>query len=381
MIWLLIPRSVPRVLSSKPITHDGAFKGHLVTDGSRIYFPEFVDGNMNLAQVSTAGGDTLTIPVPFRNVNIFSLSPDHSTLLAAQFNGLKGSPFWALPLPVGSPRRLSNILGRDAAWSPDGKQLAFSQGLDFYVADFDGSRARKIRTFTEIPTNIRYSPDGRRVRLTLNPIGKNINSIWELNADGSNLHRLLPGWKTSAPQCCGDWTRDGRYYIFEVQVPAGTIDLWALREKQPPFQKQEPTQLTTGPLWYTDPIAAPDSDRIFANGQLLQGELVSYDAPSGQFRPYLSGVSAGEADFSPDGQWIVYVSYPELTLWRSRVDGSQRMQLTYRPIYATLPRWSPDAKQIAFVGLQGNSPWRIYLVSADGGSPQELLPKTARSPT
>ena len=374
MIWLLTPTSAPRVLSSKPITHDAAYKGHLVTDGSRIYFPEFIDGNMKLAQVSTAGGDTLTIPVPFRNVNIFSLSPDHSTLLVAQFNGLKGSPFWALPLPVGSPRRLNDILGRDAAWSPDGKQLAFSQGLDFYVADADGSGARKIKTFTEIPTDIRYSPDGRRLRLTLNPIGKNINSIWEMDSDGSNLHRLLPGWKMSAAQCCGDWTRDGRYYIFEVQVPAGTVDLWALREKQRPFHSQEPVQLTTGPLWYTDPIAAPDSNRIFANGQLLQGELVRYDAPSGEFRPYLSGVSAGEADFSPDGQWIVYVSYPELTLWRSRIDGSQRMQLTYWPIYATLPRWSPDGKQIAFVGLQGDNPWRIYVVSADGGSTQELMP-------
>lgn len=206
---------------------------------------------MKLAQVSTAGGDTLTIPVPFRNVNIFSLSPDHSTLLVAQFNGLKGSPFWALPLPVESPRRLNDIVGRDAAWSPDGKQLVFSQGLDLYVADADGSRAHKIKTSSEIPTNIRYSPDSMRLRPTLNPIGKNINSIWEMNADGSNLHRMLPGWKASAAQCCGYWTRDGRYYIFEVQVPAGTVDLWAVREKQHPFHKREPVQLTAGPLWYT----------------------------------------------------------------------------------------------------------------------------------
>jgi len=330
---------------------------------------------MKLAQVSTAGGETLTIPVPFRNVNIFSLSPDHSALLVSQYNGLKPGPFWALPLPVGSPRRLGDILGREAVWSPDGKQLVFSQGLDLYLADADGSRARKIKTFTEIPTNIKFSPDGQRFRLTLTPIGRNINSIWEMNADGSNLHPLLPGWKVNAAKCCGTWTRDGRYFIFELQVPAGTVDLWALREKQPPFRKHERLQLTTGPLWYTDAVPAPDSDRVFANGQLLQGELVRYDARSGQFLPYLSGVSAGEADFSPDGQWIVYVNYPELTLWRSRTDGTQRTQLTYWPIYATLPRWSPDGKQIAFVGLQGDQPWKIYLVSPEGGSTQELLPQ------
>ena len=132
-------------------------------------------------------------------------------------------------------------------------------------------------------------------------------------------------------------------------------------------------QLTTGPLWYMDAVSSPNSSRIFANGELLQGELVRYDSRSRQFLPYVSGVSAGEADFSPDGQWIVYVSYPELTLWRARTDGSQRMQLTYWPIYATLPRWSPDGKQVAFVGTEQGKPWKIFLISPQGGTPQELF--------
>ncbi len=195
-----------------------------------------------------------------------------------------------------------------------------------------------------------------------------------MQSDGSNLHPLLPGWKTDASACCGDWTRDGRYYIFEVLSPASTKDLWAVRDDWRPFySKAEPVQLTTGPLWYMDAVSSPDSSRIFANGELLQGELVRYDSQSRQFLPYVSGVSAGEADFSPDGQWIVYVSYPELTLWRARTDGSQRMQLTYWPIYATLPRWSPDGKQIAFVGTEQGKPWKIFLISPQGGTPQELF--------
>jgi hypothetical protein len=110
-------------------------------------------------------------------------------------------------------------------------------------------------------------------------------------------------------------------------------DLWAVRDRQSPLLgKAEPVRLTTGPLWYTDAVASSDSDRIFANGKLLQGELVRYDAKARQFVPFASGVSAGEADFSPDGQWIAYTNYPDLTLWRSRVDGSQRMQLTYWPL-------------------------------------------------
>ncbi len=60
-----------------------------------------------------------------------------------------------------------------------------------------------------------------------------------------------------------------------------------------------------------------------------RGELVRYNAKSGDFVPYLGGISAGELDFTRDGQWVAYVTYPDNTLWRSKVDGSERLQLTY----------------------------------------------------
>ncbi len=374
--WLLLPNSPPKVVGLKQITRDGLFKGQLVTDGSRIYFPEFSGGHMVLAQVSASGGDTFPIPVPLQNVNLFSVSSDHSALLVSGFEGGAPSPFWTFPPPAGSLRRLDDIVGSEAVWSRDDRQLAFVNGLDLFIADPDGSHARKIKSFSDIPTNVRFSPDGRKLRMTLKPPGKNISSLWEMQTDGSNLHPVFPAWEPDAMLCCGDWTSDGRYYIFEVQPTAGSLDLWAVREARYRFSgRAEPVRLTTGPLWYKNPVSSPDSTRLFTNGELLQGELVRYDSRLRQFVPYLAGVSAGEADFSPDGQWIVYVSYPELTLWRARTDGSQRMQLTYWPTYATLPRWSPDGQQIAFVGTQVGKPWKIYLISPQGGTPQEILPQ------
>ncbi len=374
--WLLLPMAPPKVVGLKQITRDGMFKGQLVTDGSRIYFSEFSGGHMVAGQVSASGGDTFPIPVPFQNVDVFGLSADRSTLLISDYQGTSPAPLWALPLPAGSLRRLDSIEAREAAWSPDGQHLVFVKGLDLYLAKADGSEARKVRSFSGIPSSIRFSPDSQRLRMTLEPTGNNTSSIWEMKPDGSELHPVFPGWKSDAMVCCGDWTRDGRYYIFEVQPSAGTRDLWAVRENQNRLHRhREPAQLTTGPLWYMDSVASPDGDRIFANGELLQGELVRYDSRSHQFLTYLSSVSAGEADFSPDGEWIVYISYPELTLWRARADGSQKMQLTYWPIFATLPRWSPDGKQIAFVGTEAGKPWKIYLISAQGGTPQELFPQ------
>jgi Tol biopolymer transport system component len=373
--WVLWPVPAAKVIGSRQVTRDGFFKGQLVSDGSRIYFPEFSNGHILIAQVSTAGGETSAIQMPFPNANVFSISPDHSSLLVAGFTPGTPAPFWALPMPTGSLRRLADIEGNEARWSPDGRQLVFIKGRDIYTADPDGNHSRKIRSFSDLIGNIRFSPDSQHLRLTLTRPGENLSTLWDMKVDGSDLHRLFPGWKTDAMQCCGDWTADGRYYIFEVQAAAGTLDLWAVRENSHWFQRPSaPVQLTTGPMWYNYPVSSSDSTHIYANGELLQGELVRYDPPSHQFVPYLSGVSAGEADFSPDGQWIVYVSYPELTLWRSRIDGTQRTQLTYWPLYAELPRWSPDGKQIAFVGTDAGKPWKIFLISPEGGTPQELLP-------
>jgi Tol biopolymer transport system component len=90
------------------------------------------------------------------------------------------------------------------------------------------------------------------------------------------------------------------------------------------------------------------------------------------FDPFLSDTSAEGLDFSRDGKWVTYVSYPEGTLWRSMLDGGERLQLTTPPIYANLPRWSPDGKQIAFMAYQAQQPQQIFIMRADGGPPEQV---------
>jgi Tol biopolymer transport system component len=71
---------------------------------------------------------------------------------------------------------------------------------------------------------------------------------------------------------------------------------------------------------------------------------------------------------------VTYTSFPDGTLWRSKVDGSERLQITFPPLKALLPRWSPDAKQIAFNATLPGGNWNVYLVSTEGGNPQRILP-------
>jgi Tol biopolymer transport system component len=122
------------------------------------------------------------------------------------------------------------------------------------------------------------------------------------------------------------------------------------------------------------PTVSRDGKQLFCVGAQRRGELTRYDSKSRKFAPYLAGISAEGLDFSRDGNWVAYVAYPEGTLWRSKLDGSQKLQLSFPPMSVGLPRWSPDGNRITFVGMTPGKPWKIYVVSAHGGSPQQLMP-------
>ena len=374
--WLRSPQPPPRLMSVTQITHDSLKKNStMLTDGVRLYFSEFSADRFVLSQVSTTGGEVAGIATPLLNLSPLDISPDHSQLLVASFVGTEPEgPFWVVPLPAGSPRRLADITGHDAAFSRDGRQLLYANGNDLYLAKSDGSEPRKLLTTSGIPLSPRFSPDGARIRFTVSDTQQNTSSLWEARADGTALHAVLPGWRNPPGESNGRWTPDGAYYLF-THADAAATNIWALSEGHGFLRKGSPTpvQLTTGPLSFDQALPGNDGHQIFVSGLQPRSELVRYDSRSQQFLPFLSGISVEQVDFSPDGQWAAYVTLPEFTLWRSRVDGSERLQLTSAPLYAILPRWSPDGKQIAFSAAEYGKPWKIFLVSAQGGAIQGLL--------
>jgi len=130
--------------------------------------------------------------------------------------------------------------------------------------------------------------------------------------------------------------------------------------------------LASGPLNFYAPEPNLEGKKIYVIGEERRAELVRYDARSDQFVPYLSGMSVQDVVFSRDRRWVAYVTYPDGNLWRSKVDGSQRLQLTSSPSLAIQPTWSPDGKMIAFGTWEAEKPGKIYLVSAEGGELEEL---------
>ncbi|HVR27143.1 MAG TPA: hypothetical protein VMU26_27930, partial [Candidatus Polarisedimenticolia bacterium] len=242
-----------------------------------------------------------------------------------------------------------------------------------YLCNADGTDSRELITVSGIPFAPRFSPDGRHVRFTIRNTEQRTFSLWEISAEGRDLHPILPGWNKPAQEFGGTWTPDGKYFLFE-STRDHSQNIWALRNGSTWLRKAstEPTQLTVGPLMFSNPTPGPEGKNLFVIGQQLRFDLIRMDGKSRQFSVDLPGVSAGEADFTRDGEWIVYVSHPDLTLWRSKADGTARIQLTYAPLLAHLPRWSPDGTQIAFTGSRPGKPWKIFVMSAEGGTPREV---------
>jgi len=379
LAWVFRPTlSPPKVAGSVQITNDQLPKYNFVTDGARLYVAETLAGHGVLSQVSTEGGETSQIPTPFPNISVFDIAPNHSELLVGSFvTGTQTElPVWLLPIPSGSPRRLGEVNAHDAGWSPDGQQIVYANGSNLYLAKSDGSDARKLTTVFGVPFRPVFSPDGKRLRFTVNDLKTASLSLWEVAVDGTGLHPLLEGWNKPSRECCGSWTSNGQYFAFQ-SARQNISSIWVRLERADLFRKisSEPIQLTTGPLSFSDPVPSKDGKKLFVIGQQTRGELVRYDASSRQFVPYLAGISAAQVDFSRDGQWVTYVTFPENVLWRSKVDGTERLQLSYSPLQASLPRWSPDGSRIAFTASRPGKPQKIFLVSSAGGNAQELLPE------
>ena len=381
MIWRSQPQ-LPTVANTVRITNDGKAKNPLnpaVTDGVHLYFTEGMPSTSGsgIAQVSTAGGETTLLPTSLKNVlAVSSVSPDRSQLFVSKIGTAGSGPvleLWVQPLPAGTPHRVGDIAALLATWTPDGLHIVYAVGDTIMMANKDGSEPHQLAKVSGIVFSIRYSPDGRRIRFDLTDPKTDSNSIWEMTANGRDIHPLFPEWKELPVQGGGNWSPDGNYYYFQAGRGSDQA-IWVMPERRSILGRRakSPSRLFSGPLRLSNPVPSSDGKRLFVLGEEPRVELLRYDLQNRRFDFYLPGLSAGPVDFSLDGNWMAYVSYPEMTLWRSRLDGSDKMQLTFSPVRAYEPRWSPNGSKIVYMDVQFGRPWKICMVSPSGGNPETL---------
>ena len=327
------------VTSIEAITHDGLTKIDLKNDGSRVYFTEVVHQRYLLSQVSAGGGEISRIASPLANTRVQDVAPDGSKLLVSEAANLGRPPgvLEILPLPSGTPRRLGALEGHTATWSLGWKTTGLCQVIGALDSGKRRRQPQKLMATSGVHWWLQFSPDGELIRYML--VSRNTGELWSRKPTG--LLRLT--------LCCRDGTQPrttpavcGARMAGTMPSPSGPEHrkcLGSAGDAHPMVASERCTGAAHARaaelLCSRFQSQQPD---LIAAGTMQRGELVRYDPSTRQVSPYLSGISAGDLAFSRDGRWIAYITYPDETLWRCRIDGSDRQQLTTTGS-SVLPQW------------------------------------------
>jgi len=352
--------------------------GSLRTDGRQVYQLVARDDQVILQRVPVSGGDPVETPLPFAGAaHLLDVLPEEAGLLLAASHGeltaeeaSEGRPLWLLPLPDGVPERLGGLVAQEADVSPDGRSLALVQGPSLLVASIEGSNPRELYRSDVDLSWVRWSRDGSRLRFTSPGPETGDEWIWEVLAAGGAPRPLWPGHM-------GDWTADGRYCLFDR--PPGHHLFVVTEHPWTQWWPAAPVQLTSGMGGCVFWGSSRDSNRLVvswggAANTSGKGALLRFNPEGDLFEPTLLGESALYVEPSPDGKWLAWVRHPERTLWRSRPDGSDRLQLTRPPSVAYQPHWSLDGTRLVFVHKPDpSSPNEIRVVAADGSESEPIV--------
>ncbi|MBC7234300.1 MAG: PD40 domain-containing protein [Chloroflexi bacterium] len=124
-----------------------------------------------------------------------------------------------------SDRALTRLTDNSAyddrpTWSPDGSKLAFiSDRLEadtdtIWVMNADGSDPQQLLA-EPVASSPKWSPSGERLAFAAYPPGVEFGELWVVDADGSDARQVYKAAGATTSARPGGWTFDGRYIIYE----------------------------------------------------------------------------------------------------------------------------------------------------------------------
>ena len=350
----------------------------LVTDGHHLYFQELEKSRYRI--VRTALNKTSSpepLETSLENPDPGALAPDGSSILLRNIQGSKedDQPLFLQPLPKGAPRRLGDIFAYDSAWTPDQKHIIFSKSQSVYEATPEGIVTRKLFDIPGRAYWFRWSPGGKSLRFTVYDSKRFSYKIWETTPLDSAPHPSVLGLDPLPQQCCGAWSTDGSYFVFQASVN-GFFQVFSHPENSRflSWGNHASVQLTSGPVNYRSPLPVPGGSRLLILSQSQKSEVVQYEAGTRRWLPLLEGIPAATASYSRDGKWLAYTRLPDHTLWQCKMPACKDpVQLTFPPLRISMPQWSPDGTSIGCMARAAGNPWRASIIPSKGGNLTPLL--------
>jgi hypothetical protein len=218
-----------------------------------------------------------------------------------------GGVFTVQPVPPnlgqGTPLTFPRALDRDAAWSSDGRHIAFTSlrdgNAEIYLMKADGTEQRRLTTDPAFDADPTFSPDGTQLAFTSTRDGN--TEIYVMAVDGSAQRRLTfdpavdqqADWSPDGSRIAFESTRDINAEIYTMNPDGGAV-----------------TRLTFNPETDADPSWHPDGASI---------AFVSGEGPT-----------------------------LEVFTLRPGIPGRTRITHDAQDSHLCSPAWSPDGKQIAF---------------------------------
>lgn len=299
---------------------------------------------------------------------------------------------------LGKFKAYDEDLVEQLTWSPDGRFLAMRMFLldgsvGMITIDVDSGQVRLLTDLSG--SQPVWSPDGTQIVFAgsnnPSPYAQAPISIYMMDSEGRNPHRIL---NEQYKRINGiTWSSDGQHLVFSGEKSDGSAELYMIQPDGSGLQAlthaTEPGVTHNIPHWKPRPVSqsiqlatptstpVPELTGLIAFSSRMPANPSDQDvlcfARLNDLVAHCQHRTAGEYNlrWSPDGTRLAYDVGPLLTGAIFVVESNGELSRLTTMESAFSPAWSPDGKQIAFIGW-GDRYQQLYVMNADGSNPHRI---------